>query len=310
MQMVQSGQIRLNDPVAKYIPEFAQNGKQDITVRQLLIHYSDLPEDLDLKARWEGYDTAIRMAMESAPVFPPGSRFLYSDVNYIVLGELIRRVSGQTLDEYATKNIFEPLGMSWTRYNPPAYWRDRIESTEYDERGVMLRGVVHDPTARRMGGVAGHAGIFSTVDDAAKFAKAMLNGGAPILGALSVEKMTTPQHRRTTLPFAESDWDINYPLSSNRGEFLPVGSYGHLRIYGNVGCGSIRRRNTYIIILSNGVHPRGKGSVVSLRSQVGDGGCAALKLSPTEGTNCDWRRLRDTTKAPWPPGGSRLVIAW
>ena len=177
MQLVQAGQVRLNDPVAKYIPEFAQNGKQDITVRQLLIHYSGLPEDLDLKAKWEGYETALRMAMETAPAFPPGSRFLYSDINYIVLGELIHRVSGQPLDEYAAKNIFEPLGMSWTRFNPPAYWRERIESTEYDEHGVMLRGVVHDPTARRMGGVAGHAGVFSTADDAAKFAKAMLNGG-------------------------------------------------------------------------------------------------------------------------------------
>ena len=94
MQLVQAGQVRLNDPVTKYIPEFAQNGKQDITVRQLLIHYSGLPEDIDLKTKWEGYETALRMAMETPPAFPPGSRFLYSDINYIVLGESIHRVSG------------------------------------------------------------------------------------------------------------------------------------------------------------------------------------------------------------------------
>jgi len=282
MQLVQSGQVRLNDPVAKYIPEFAQNGKQDITVRQLLIHYSGLPEDLDLKARWEGYETALRMAMETPPALPPGSRFLYSDINYIVLGELIHRVSGQPLDEYATKNIFEPLGMSWTRFNPPAYWRDRIESTEYDERGVMLRGVVHDPTARRMGGVAGHAGMFSTADDAAKFAKAMLSGGAPILSTLSVEKMTTPQQPPNDTVVRGIGWDIDSSFSSNRGEFLPVGSYGHTGFTGT-SLWIDPTTNTYILILSNAVHPRGKnGSVVSLRSRVATAVTAALELSPDE----------------------------
>ncbi|HLH09492.1 MAG TPA: serine hydrolase [Terriglobales bacterium] len=280
MQLVQSGQVRLNDPVAKYIPEFTQNGKQDITVRQLLIHYSGLPDDLDLKSKWEGYDTAIRMAMESTPVFPPGSRFFYSDVNYIVLGELIHRVTGQPLDEYAAKNIFEPLGMSWTRFNPPAYWRERIESTEYDEHGVMLRGVVHDPTARRMGGVAGHAGLFSSADDTAKFAKAMLAGGAPILSALSVEKMTTPQQPPNDVAVRGIGWDIDSPLSSNRGEFLPVGSYGHTGFTGT-SLWIDPTTDTYIIILANGVHPRG-GSVVSLRSRVATAVAAALDLTPSE----------------------------
>jgi uncharacterized protein YbbC (DUF1343 family)/CubicO group peptidase (beta-lactamase class C family) len=282
MQLVQAGQVRLNDPVAKYIPEFAQNGKQDITVRQLLIHYSGLPEDLDLKTKWEGYETALRMAMETPPAFPPGSRFLYSDMNYIVLGEVIHRVSGQPLDEYAAKNIFEPLGMSWTRFNPPAYWRERIESTEYDERGVMLRGVVHDPTARRMGGVAGHAGVFSTADDAAKFAKAMLNGGGPILSPLSLEKMTTPQQPPNDTVVRGIGWDIDSPFSSNRGEFLPVGSYGHTGFTGT-SLWIDPTTNTYIIILSNAVHPRGKGgSVVSLRSRVATAVTAALELTPSE----------------------------
>ena len=198
-----------------------------------------------------------------------------------MLGELIHRVSGQPLDEYAAKNIFEPLGMSWTRFNPPAYWRERIESTEYDDHGVMLRGVVHDPTARRMGGVAGHAGVFSTADDAAKFAKAMLNGGGPILSPLSVEKMTTPQQPPNDTVVRGIGWDIDSPFSSNRGEFLPVGSYGHTGFTGT-SLWIDPTTNTYVIILSNAVHPRGKGSVVSLRSRVATAVTAALELTPDE----------------------------
>ena len=182
MQLFEQGKIRLNDPVAKYLPEFAQNGKQDITVRQLLVHYSGLTEDLDLKDKdspiqWEGKDTAYRMAFAEKPVFPAGSRFLYSDINFITLGALVERVSGEPLEVYAARNVFQPLGMMHTRYLPPKAWKAKIAPTEYDDAHVMLRGVVHDPTAQRMGGVAGHAGVFSTADDLAKFAQALLSGG-------------------------------------------------------------------------------------------------------------------------------------
>ncbi len=193
MQLVERGKLRLNDPVAKYLPEFAQNGKQDITIRQLLTHYSGLAPDLDLKTLWEGKLTGYNMAFAETPQDPPGSNFSYSDINFIVLGALVERVSGETLDEYSTRHIFAPLKMFHTRFLPPAAWRPKIAPTQYDENDHMLRGVVHDPTVRRMGGVAGQAGLFSTADDLAKFAQALLNGGDGILSPASVEKMTSPQ---------------------------------------------------------------------------------------------------------------------
>ena len=124
MQLVERGKVRMNDPVAKYLPEFAQNGKEDITVRQLLTHYSGLEPDLDLKTKWEGKQTAYGMAMAETPEDPPGSKFSYSDVNFIVLGELVERVSGETLDEYAARHIFVPLKMMHTRFVPPAARRE------------------------------------------------------------------------------------------------------------------------------------------------------------------------------------------
>ena len=144
MQLVEHGKVRLNDPVEKYIPEFAQNDKEDITVRQLLIHHSGLSEDLDLSQPWEGRDTAFRMAFAEKPVYPPGSKFLYSDINFITLGALVERVTDTTLDAYCAKNIFAPLLMTHTRFLPPAAWRPQIAPTQYDEHEKMLRGVVHD----------------------------------------------------------------------------------------------------------------------------------------------------------------------
>ena len=164
MQLVEQGKVRMNDPVAKYLPEFAQNGKEDITVRQLMTHYSGLEPDLDLKAPWEGKDTAYRMAFAETPDQAPGSGFVYSDINFIVLGALVEKVSGETLDAYTAEHIFVPLKMVHTRFLPPTSWRAKIAPTQYDENEHMLRGVVHDPTARRMGGVAGHAGSVSRLE--------------------------------------------------------------------------------------------------------------------------------------------------
>ncbi|HUN87482.1 MAG TPA: exo-beta-N-acetylmuramidase NamZ domain-containing protein [Terriglobales bacterium] len=278
-QLLEQGKIRLNDPVSKYLPEFAQNGKEDITIRQLATHYSGLPPDLDLAQSWRGYDTAIRMAMAAKLDNPPGAKFVYSDINYIVLGELVHQVSGEMLDQYATAHIYQQLGMAHTIFNPPAKWDANTAATEYDERGVMLRGVVHDPTARRMGGVAGHAGLFSTADDVAKFAQAMLDGGKPIMLPLSVEKMTTPQQPPNATVLRGIGWDIDSPFSSNRGALLPVGSYGHTGFTGT-SLWIDATTNTYIILLTNGVHPRGnKPGIVSLRGRVADAVISALNLT-------------------------------
>ncbi len=281
MRLVQLGQIKLNDPVAKYIPEFGQNGKEDVTIRQLLTHYSGLRADLDLKPYWSGMEEGFKRANAEKLINPPGSTFLYSDINFIVLGELVQRVSGMPLNQYAETYIFTPLGMSTTRFLPPNDWIARTAPTQRDERtGLMLRGVVHDPTARAMGGVAGHAGVFSTADDTAKFAQAMLNGGAPILSPDTVEKMTTPQQPPNLTNVRGLGWDIDTPFSSNRGELLPVGSYGHTGFTGT----SIwidPTTDTYIVLLTNAVHVK-QGNVIALRTEVATAVTAILQLNPIQ----------------------------
>jgi uncharacterized protein YbbC (DUF1343 family)/CubicO group peptidase (beta-lactamase class C family) len=300
MQLVEQGKVRLNDPVAKYLPEFAQNGKDDITVRQLLTHYSGLEPDLDLKTPWDGKETAYQMAFAETPQQPPGSGFAYSDINFITLGALVERVTDETLNEYAVRHIFVPLKMMHTRFVPPtdlrAGWIEKIAPTQYDENERMLRGVVHDPTARRMGGVAGHAGLFSTGDDLAKFAQALLNGGGGILSALSVEKMTRPEQPPSAPVLRGFGWDIDSPFSSNRGDLLPVGGYGHTGFTGT-SMWIDPTTQTYIILLTNAVHPRGKGSAVALRSKVATAVAAALPLTPSEKEALRWKSITGYNEA-------------
>ena len=295
MQLVQKGEVRVNDPVAKYIPEFTENGKDDITVRNLLTHFSGLREDFDLDPPWQGKDAGFRLAFAEKPVYPPGSRFLYSDTNFITLGALVERVTGTSLDQYCARKIFGPLQMSHTRFVPPASWRPKIAPTEYDEQGKMMRGVVHDPRARRMGGVAGHAGLFSTADDLSKFARALLNG-SPILAGSVVEKMTTPQQPPTAQVLRGFGWDIDSPFSSNRGDLLPVGSYGHTGFTGT-SMWIDPTTQTYIILLTNAVHPRGKGIAIALRSKVATAVAAALPLTVTEKDELRWKSITGYNEA-------------
>jgi len=227
MQLADQGKVRLNDPVVKYIPEFGQNGQADITVRDLMTHYSGLEPDFDLNPPWTGRDAGYSLALSLVPIAPPETRFIYSDINFIVLGMIVERVSGIPLDSYCAQNIFAPLGMAHTRFLPPRDWLPQIAPTEYDENRQMLHGVVHDPRSRRMGGVAGHAGLFSTADDLAKFAQTILDGGGAVLSSLAIQKMTSPQQPPSATTLRGLGWDIDSPLSSNRGEFLPVGSFGH-----------------------------------------------------------------------------------
>jgi uncharacterized protein YbbC (DUF1343 family) len=218
------------------------------------------------------------MVMEQKPVLPPGSRFLYSDINFETLGFLVEKVSGMSLDEYATKNIFAPLEMKDTRFLPPAAWISRVAPTEYDESHHMLRGVVHDPTARRMGGVAGNAGLFSTADDLSIFAQEMLSG-FHILTPLTVEKMTTPQQPPTSTTLRGLGWDIDSPYSSARGEIFPVGSFGHTGFTGtSIWIDSVT--DSYVILLTNAVHPRGHNlAIVPLRARVATAAAESLGLS-------------------------------
>ena len=291
MQLWEQGKFRMSDPVAKYLPEFGQNGKQDITIRQLLVHYSGLAPDLDLTKPWEGKETAYRMAFEAPPVWAPGAAFIYSDINFEVLGALVERLSGESLDQYAENHVFGPLGMKQTRFLPPPSWQSRIAPTDEDEKHHMLRGVVHDPTARRMGGVAGHAGVFSTADDLAMFAQALLDGGRRVLTPATIAKMTAPQQPVNETAVRGFGWDIDSPLSSNRGELLPVGSYGHTGFTGT-SLWIDPMTKTYIVLLTNAVHinavhinalpAKEKGNAISLRTRVATAVAAALALDPAE----------------------------
>jgi uncharacterized protein YbbC (DUF1343 family)/CubicO group peptidase (beta-lactamase class C family) len=286
MQLWEQGKLRMSDPVAKYLPEFGQNGKQDITIRQLLVHYSGLPEDLELGKKWEGKGTAYRMAFEVTPDRVPGAAFVYSDINFVVLGALVERLSGEPLDAYAAKHIFTPLGMKETRYLPPPLWLARIAPTEEDENHHLLRGMVHDPTARRMGGVAGHAGVFSSADDLAIFAQALLDGGRGVLTPATVAKMTAPQQPANGTVLRGFGWDIDSPFSTNRGELLPVGGYGHTGFTGT-SLWIDPATKTYIVLLTNAVHinalpTKEKGNAVSLRTKVATAVAAALALDPAQ----------------------------
>jgi uncharacterized protein YbbC (DUF1343 family)/CubicO group peptidase (beta-lactamase class C family) len=285
MQLVEQGRIRLEDAVTQYWPEFGANGKEEITVRELMTHYSGLRGDLDLKPEWSGYGTAMTLIAGESPIAPPGTRFIYSDINYETLGELVRRVSDQPLDVYCARHIFKPLGMRDTMFRPPAPLRSRIAPTQYvhGTSGPLLWGEVHDPTAYDMGGVAGHAGLFSTADDLARFAQMILNGGSlhgvRILSPASVDKMTTAQTPLGKMVVRGLGWDIDSPFSSNRGDLFPLGSFGHTGFTGT----SIwidPYSKTYVILLTNAVHPSGEGNVVPLRAKVSNAVAAVYARAP------------------------------
>ncbi len=271
MQLVEKGKLRLEDRVAEYWPEFKVHGKERITVRELLTHYSGLRPDIDLKPKWSGYEAGLRLIAAEKPVAPPGTRFIYSDINFEILGELVRRVSGQSLDVYCEEHIFRPLGMKDTGFNPSQSEVDRIAPTEYSGGGRMKRGEVHDPTAFSMGGVAGHAGLFSTADDLSVFAQMLLNSGSlkgvTILSPLMVEKMTSPQTPPDKMVLRGLGWDIDSPFASNRGELFPVGSFGHTG-YAGTSIWIDPVSGIYVIILTNRVHPNGHGDCGPIRTGI------------------------------------------
>ncbi len=271
MKLFEQGKIRLNDPVTKYLPEF-QGGHSDITIRNLMTHFSGLRPDLDLEPPWSGYETGIQRALIDKPAGPPGVRFVYSDINFILMGEIVRRLSGETLSEFARENVFDPLGMNETTFLPSADLKPRIAPTELDKRtGQPLRGEVHDDTSRYMGGVAGHAGLFTTADDLAKFAQMMLDhglaNGIQLFSPLTIEKFTTPQSPPDQPILRGLGWDIDSPFSSNRGELFPIGSYGHTGFTGTSLWIDPTSRS-YVILLANSVHPHRGKSLTSLRSRI------------------------------------------
>jgi len=312
MVLFDEGKIRLDAPVKAYLPEFTGDGRDEVTVRHLLTHVSgmhpSLPADPAKAGRparsadagatrraappptWSGYDTGIRLACAYAPETTPGAAFRYSDINFILLGEIVRRVSGQTLDAFAATRVFAPLKMTSTSFKPSAVWLPRTAPTEQDEHGVMLRGTVHDPSSRRMGGVAGHAGLFTCAGDLARFCRMILNGGeldgARVLKSETVKLMTGVRTPATVRERRGLGWDIDSSYSRPRGWHpddktnsraqFPLGSFGHTGFTGtSVWIDPFSR--SFVILLTTRLHPNGKGDVRDLYSEIGS---LAVKAVP------------------------------
>jgi len=319
MILVERGLLRLSDPVSRHLPELKGEGREKVTVEHLLTHRSGYAPDFDLREQWSGREEMLKRLWAEPLRHAPGSRFVYSDIGMIALGEVIHRVSGEPLDLFAHKNIFQPLGMKDTGFRrfgeagqapPGAGMGDRvlvlpIQRTDPEAlariaptetvRGMrsylggtgvegregerVLRGEVHDPTAHRLGGVAGHAGLFTTADDLALFCQMILGGGelngARVLSPLGVAEMTRPRQVTEDGGARGLGFDVNTTFSVNRGELFPPGSFGHTGFTGT-SVWLDPASESFVVFLSNRVHPEGKGDVADLRARVASIAAAAV----------------------------------
>jgi CubicO group peptidase (beta-lactamase class C family) len=272
MLLVERGVVNLDAPVATYIPEFTGGGKEAVTVRQLLNHTSGLRPDVETRSDWRGQKEAIRKACEDEKLqTAPGTAFKYSDINFFLLGEIVQRTSKTPLEVFCEREIYAPLKMRDTGFLPPKEKLARIAPTEAENGNPPWRGVVHDPTARKMGGVAGHAGLFTTAADLARYARTLVNlgelDGVRLFKPDTVKLMTSVQTPPEVSVRRGLGWDIDSSYSGPRGEIFPLGSYGHTGWTG----GSLwidPCSKTFVIFLSNRNHPGG-GNVGPLRHELG-----------------------------------------
>ena len=288
MLLVERGRLGLDDPVVRFLPELDRYGKHRITIRHLLTHTSGLRAGLDPVLPFDGREALLALIAEEVLEAAPGERFTYSDLDFVLLGEIVSRVSGVSFEEFARTELFDPLGMRDTVFRPDAQRRQSAAATEACDAdaapcpegpGIPLRGVVHDPMARRLGGVAGHAGLFSTADDLARFCRMLLNGGAldgrRVLAPLSVRLMTQGATPPALLHLRGLGWDVDSAFSSVRGDLLPIGSFGHTGWTGtSLWIDPVT--GTFVILLTNRVHPDGTGDVRELRERVANVVGAAL----------------------------------
>ena len=285
--LFEDGKLDLDAKLVDYFPECAGGGKEAITIRHLLTHTSGLAAGLPAKPAWRGDEAAHAMACGQTVTHPPGSFFRYSDINYILLGQLVRKISGMELDVFARERLFGPLRMHHTGYLPlrrvqaagiaPTHKAplDTLEPLLHSDvvGGALLQGVVHDPTVRRIGGVAGSAGVFSTVGDVARFARMLLaNGtldGVRVLSPESVRLLTTVQSPPGIAALRGLGMDIDSPFAQRpRGSLFPLGSYGHTGFTGCVLWIDPGSRSFYVL-LSNRVYPDDKANVLSLYTELG-----------------------------------------
>ena len=284
LMLVEQGRVRLADPVVRYLPDFAPDGgdRAKVTVEELLVHRAGLPPDDPLELYTGSPEEIFARKFHQPLARTPGTAFVYSDVGYEVLGELVRRVSGQTLDAFARERIFRPLGMRETTFLPLANGLPAARIAPTEKRGAperWMRGEVHDPRAFAVGGIAGHAGVFSTADDLARFCRMILGGGrlgrARVLSPLGVDALTRPRY------FGDGDvralgFDVETAYAKNRGDLFPPGSFGHSGFTGT-SLWIDPSSKSFVVFLSNRVHPDGKGDVGRLRGVVASVVAAALE---------------------------------
>ncbi len=337
MILVERGQIRLSDTIGKFIPEIQDEAAKKVTIQQLLTHVSGYAPDFDLREKWTGRDGMLAALKKEKLRTPPGTKFVYSDIGFIVLGEIIQRVGFFNVELFSKPEIFKELKMDDTSFNSE-YFDSKFDLrrvsvicypnsfiTEMNRRSKLatklenpsicqgyaptenikgqqnylgsqfegdektgnqiLRGQVHDPTSYRMGGVAGHAGLFSTADDLARFCQMLLNGGSldgkRILSANTVARMTAPVVVSEDGAARGLGWDMNTSFSSNRGDLFPLGSFGHTGFTGT-SVWMDRVSQTFVVFLSNRVHPDGKGDVAPLRAKVATVAASAIEDTPIE----------------------------
>lgn len=267
MKLVQDGKLDVDKPVVDYLPEFSPNGKDEILVSQCLLHTSGLTPDNALADYLDGPKTAWKKICELGLRLPPGEKFAYSDVGFIVLGKIVERLSEKTLDEFARDEIFKPLNMSETTYKPNEELKPRVAPSDKRD-GNWIRGEVHDPRSFELGGVAGHAGLFSTANDLVKFGQSFLGENAkrhPVFKPSTIELMTKPREvPRGTRTYG---WDHRSPYSRNRGESLSDAAFGHGGFTGTVLWIDPTKERVFVF-LSSRLHPDGKGSVNTLAGEI------------------------------------------
>lgn len=336
MILVEQGKLRLNDTIGKFIPEIQDENAKKVTIQQLLTHVSGYRPDFDLGEKWTGQGGMLEALKKEKLRNPAGTKFVYSDIGFIVLGEIFSRVtrnsdfsyegleifnsnvrnskniSGEELSDFTRELFFKNLriqdtgfvefvrshnfinGTSWNKSNRVAPTESIKGQNSYlgssfdgDEKkgNQILRGQVHDPTAFRMGGVAGHAGLFTTADDLARYCQMILNGGVldgkRIMSAQTIAKMTAPYVISETGETRGLGWDMNTSFSSNRGEFFPLGSFGHTGFTGT-SVWIDRVTQTFVVFMSNRVHPDGKGDVTPTRARVATIAASAVEDTPIE----------------------------
>lgn len=276
MVLVERGRVRLRDPIAKHLPEVTGDHGDSITIERLLTHHSGYIPDNALEDYRHGINESWRRLFALVPRDPPGTRFRYSDVNFELLGKVVERVSGRPLDVFVREEVHAPLGMQSTRFNPKPEQLANCAASEPRD-GKMLVGEVHDPRAALLGGVAGHAGLFSTAGDLARYAAMMLGGGkldgVRVLSPAAVREMT--RHRDVSGVRRTAGWDARSGYSSNRAELMTDRAFGHSGFTGTsiwIDPGL----DLFVIVLSNRLHPDGKGTVNDLAGRIGSIAAAAI----------------------------------